>query len=104
MTAEQPPSPCNGLGAVSFVIVVGAVLVVVPATRLLGALLCVVAIIPAIVAFRRTRKDSVINRGRAVAALVLAPVFFVVALGVGVAPRRRLQQACASRRRRWCIA
>jgi len=85
MTAEQPPSPCNGLGAVTFVIVVGAVLAVIPVTALLGALLCVVAIVPAIVSFRRTRKDSAINRGRAVAALVLAPVFFVVGLGIRVA-------------------
>lgn len=84
MTAKRP-SPCNGLDAVTFVVVVGAVLAVIPATALLGALLCVVAIPPAIVSFRRVRKGSGTDRGRALAALVLAPVFFVLALGIGVA-------------------
>jgi len=85
MTANQRPSPCNGLGAVALVVVVGAVFAVIPATALLGALLCVVAIPPAFVSFRRVRKGSGTDRGRALAGLVLAPVFFVLALGIGVA-------------------
>jgi len=67
------------------VVVVGAVFAVIPATALLGALLCVVAIPPAVVSFRRVRKGSGTGRGRALAALVLAPVFFVLALGIRVA-------------------
>lgn len=85
MTAKQRPSPCNGLGAVAFVVVLGAVLAVIPATALLGALLCVVAIPPAFVLFRRVRKGSGTDRGRALAVLVVAPAFFVLALGMGVA-------------------
>ena len=85
MTAKHRPAPCNGLGAVAVVVVVGAVLAVIPATALLGALLCVVTIPPAIVSFRRVGKGSGTDRGRAVAVLVVAPVFFVLALGIGVA-------------------
>jgi Protein of unknown function (DUF3761) len=86
MNAEQPPSPRNGLGAVTFVIaILGALLAVIPAATPLGALLCFIAIIPAIVSFRRVRKGTATNRRRSVAALVLAPVFFIVALSIGVA-------------------
>lgn len=85
MTAKHRLAPCNGLGAVAVVVVVGAVLAVIPATALLGALLCVVTIPPAIVSFRRVGKGSGTDRGRAVAVLVVAPVFFVLALGIGVA-------------------
>jgi len=58
MTAKQWPSPCNGLDAVAFVVVIGAVFAVIPATALLGALLCVVTIPPVVVSFRRVRKGS----------------------------------------------
>lgn len=85
MTASQRLSPCTGLGAVAVVVVVGAALAVIPATALLGALLCVVAMPPAIVSFWRVRKGSGTDRGRAVVALVVAPVFVVCGLGIGVA-------------------
>lgn len=86
MTVDQPPSPRNGLGAVTFVIVVlGALLAVIPATTPLGALLCFLAIVPAIVSFRRVRKGTATNRRLSVAALVLAPVFFIVAGSIGAA-------------------
>jgi len=86
MTVDQLPSPRNGLGAVTFVVaVLGALLAIIPATTPLGALLCLIAIIPAIVSFRRVRKGTATNRGRSVAALVLAPVFFIVAVSIGAA-------------------
>jgi hypothetical protein len=86
MNADQSSSPRNGLGAVTFVVaVLGALLAVIPAAAAFGALLCFVAIIPAIVSFRRVRRGNATNDRRAVAALVLAPVFFIVALSVGVA-------------------
>jgi len=86
MNADQPPSSRNGLGAVTFVIaVLGALLAVIPATAAFGALLCFVAIIPAIVSFRRVRRGTATNRRRCVTALVLAPVFFVVAICIGAA-------------------
>jgi hypothetical protein len=83
MTSGQPRSPRDRLGAVTFVIaVLGALLAVIPVVAPLGMLLCLVAIIPAIVAFRRVRKGTATNPRRALAALVIAPVFFAVALGV----------------------
>jgi uncharacterized protein DUF3761 len=86
MNTDQLPSPRNGLGAVTFAIaVIGALLAVIPAAAAFGALLCFVAIIPAIVSFRRVRKGTATNRRRSVAALVLAPVFFIVAVSIGVA-------------------
>lgn len=86
MTVDQPPSPRNGLGAVTFVIaVLGALLAVIPATTPLGALLCFLAIVPAIMSFRRVRKGTATNRRLSVAALVLAPVFFIVAGSIGAA-------------------
>jgi Excalibur calcium-binding domain len=86
MSAPQQP-PHNRLGAVTFVIaVLGAVLAVIPATVAFGGLLCVIAIIPAIVSFRRVRKGTANNRRQSVAALVLAPVFFIVAVSLSPSP------------------
>lgn len=86
MNADQRPASRNGLGRVTFVVaVLGALLAVIPPTAAFGALLCLVAIIPAIVSFRRVRKGFATNRRRSVAALVLAPVFFIVAISIGVA-------------------
>ncbi|MGH3603038.1 MAG: hypothetical protein ACRDQI_03310, partial [Pseudonocardiaceae bacterium] len=86
MTADQRPAARNGLGRVTFVIaLLGALLAVIPPTAAFGALLCLVAIIPAIVSFRRVRKGSATNRRGSVAALVLAPVFFIVAISIGAA-------------------
>lgn len=86
MTVDQSPSPRNGLGAVTFVVaVLGALLAIIPATTPLGALLCLIAIIPAIVSFRRVRKGTDTNRGHSIAALVLAPMFFIVAVSIGAA-------------------
>lgn len=88
-TTDQPQSLRNGLGTVTFVVsVLGALLAVIPAAAAFGALLCLAAIIPAIVSFRRVRKGTATNRRRSIAALVLAPVFFIVALSVGSPPRR----------------
>jgi hypothetical protein len=67
------------------VAVLGALLAVIPSAAAFGALLCFVAIIPAVVSFRRVRRGTATNRRRSVAALVLAPVFFIVALSVGAA-------------------
>jgi hypothetical protein len=81
MNADQSLSPRNGLGAVTFVVaVLGALLAVIPSAAAFGALLCFVAIIPAVVSFRRVRRGTATNRRGSVAALVLAPVFFIVAL------------------------
>jgi Protein of unknown function (DUF3761) len=78
--------PRNGLGAVTFVVVVlGALLAVFPASAPFGLLLCLVAIVPAIVAFRRTRRGTATNRRRSAAAVALAPAFVVVAVVVGAA-------------------
>jgi hypothetical protein len=78
-----PPPPRNRLGAVTFgVVVLGALLAVFPATAVLGILLCLFAIVPAIFAFRRVRKGRATNRRLSLAALVLAPVFFIVAASV----------------------
>jgi Protein of unknown function (DUF3761) len=86
MTVDQSPSPRNGLGAVTFVVaVLGALLAIIPATTPLGALLCFIAIIPAIMSFRRVRKGTATNRGHSIAALVLAPMFFIVAVSIGAA-------------------
>lgn len=78
--------PRNGLGAVTFVVVVlAALLAVFPATAAFGFLLCLLALVPAFVAHRRTRKGTATNRRRAVAAVLMAPVFLVVAMVVGAA-------------------
>jgi hypothetical protein len=78
--------PRNGLGAVTFaVVVLAALLAVFPATAGFGFLLCLLALVPAFVAHRRTRKGTATNRRRAVAAVLLAPVFLVVAVVVGAA-------------------
>jgi hypothetical protein len=87
MSAPQQPLPRNRLGAVTFVIaVLGAVLAVIPGTAAFGGLLCIIAIIPAIVSFRRIRKGTANNRRQSVATLVLAPVFFIVAVGLSPSP------------------
>jgi hypothetical protein len=46
---------------------------VFPATAVLGVLLCLFAIVPAIFAFRRVRKGTATNRRLSLAALVVAP-------------------------------
>src|SRR3954467_3697362 len=76
LTPGTPRGPRNGLGAVTFVVVVlGALLAVFPATAAFGFLLRLLAIVPAFVAYRRTRKGTATNRGRSVAAMAMAPVF-----------------------------
>jgi hypothetical protein len=80
--SSPSPAPRHRLATITFAIVLlGAVLAVFPATAPLGLLLCLVAIVPAIVAFVRARRGRP-HRRRALAALVLAPVFLVVAAGV----------------------
>jgi hypothetical protein len=87
MSAPQQPPPRNRLGAMTFVVaVLGATLAVIPATVAFGGLLCIIAIIPAIVSFRRVRKGTANNRRQSVAALVLAPVFFIVAVSLSPSP------------------
>jgi hypothetical protein len=93
------PPPRNRLGAITFgVVVLGALLAVFPATAALGVLLCLFAIVPAIFAFRRVRKGTASNRGRSLAALVLAPVFFIVAVSVvgATAPQPTITSAGAT--------
>jgi len=92
-TPGQPPrqhrtgSPLrNRLGAVTFlVVVIAAVLAVIPATAAFGFLLCLLALVPAIIANRRVRRGRADNRRQALAAVVLAPLFLVVAASVGAA-------------------
>jgi hypothetical protein len=87
MSAPQQPLPRNRLGAVTFVVaVIGAVFATIPATVAFGGVLCLIAIISAIVSFRRVRKGTANNRSQSVAALVLAPVFFIVAVGLSPSP------------------
>lgn len=87
MSAPQQSPPRNRLGTVTFVIaVLGAVLAVIPATVAFGGLLCLIAIIPAIVSFRRVRKGTANNRRQSLAALLLAPVFFIVAVSLTPSP------------------
>ena len=88
--------PRNGLGAVTFVVVVlAALLAVFPATAGLGFLLCLLALVPAFVAHRRTRKGTATNRRRSAAAVLMAPLFLVVAVAVGAAttPPPRMETA-----------
>ena len=95
-----PPPPRNRFGAVTFgVVVLGALLAVFPATAVLGILLCLFAIIPAIFAFRRVRKGRATNRRLSLAALVLAPVFFIVAAIVvgATAPQPAITNAGTAR-------
>ncbi len=68
------------LGTATFVLVLlGAALAVFPATAAAGLLLCLLAIVPAVVAFLRSRKGRARGNSQALAAMVMAPVFFVVA-------------------------
>lgn len=72
--------PRSLLGSATFVVVLlGAVLAVFPATAAPGLLLCLLAIVPAVVVFLRSRKGRVRGNRQALAAMVMAPVFFVVA-------------------------
>jgi len=81
-----PQRPRNGLGTATFVIVLlGALLAVIPATAAVGLLLCLVAIVPAIIACLRARRGRATNRRRSVAAVAMAPAFVVVAVVVGAA-------------------
>jgi outer membrane biosynthesis protein TonB len=109
-----PPGPVgrprNGLGAVTFVVVLlGALLAVFPGSAPFGFFLCVLAMIPALVAYRRTRKGTATNRRSSMAAVAMAPAFVVVALvvgavaapattaGVGVVAREQSGPAAAAR-------
>ena len=86
MQGCPPRRPSNGLGTATFVVVLlGALLAVIPATAGLGLLLCLVAIVPAFVAYLRTRRGAATNRRRSVAAVALAPAFVAVAVVVGAA-------------------
>jgi hypothetical protein len=84
MPGAAPPRPArNGIGAVTFaVVLLGAVLSVFPATAAFGLLICLLAIVPASIAYALARTGRATNRRRSVAALVLAPVFLLVAAGV----------------------
>ena len=81
MTTPRPPR--NRFGATTFVIVVlGALLAVFPATAVLGLLLLLLALVPAVIAYVLTRTGRATDRRRSLASLVLAPVFLLVAAGV----------------------
>src|SRR4051794_3397411 len=67
-------------GATFVVVLLAAVLPVLPVTAILGGVLCVVALVPAVIARWRARRDTPARRHRATAALALAPTFFVVAV------------------------
>ena len=69
---SRPSSSCSG-----------ALLSVFPASAGLGFVLCVLAIIPAVVAYQRTRKGTATDRRRSLAAVAMAPTFVVVAVVVG---------------------
>jgi hypothetical protein len=73
----------NRLGAVTAgVVALGAAAAIVPATAPAGLLLCLAAIVPAIVAVRRSRNGRATNGRLSLASLVMAPVFFLVAFVV----------------------
>jgi Protein of unknown function (DUF3761) len=81
MTTPRPPR--NRFGATTFVIIVlGALLAVFPATAVLGLLLLLLALVPAVIAYVLTRTGRATDRRRSLASLVLAPVFLIVAAGV----------------------
>lgn len=63
-------------------VVAAAVLAVFPVTAAFGTVLCLLLVIPAVVAVWRTRRAPVGTRRRSVAALVVAPVFLLVGAGV----------------------
>jgi outer membrane biosynthesis protein TonB len=78
--STAPPAPRNRLGTITLVVVaLGALLAVFPATAPLGLLLCLAALLPAIIGFVRVRRGRAGHPRRSTAALVLAPVFLVVA-------------------------
>jgi resuscitation-promoting factor RpfB len=81
MTTPRPPR--NRFGATTFVtIVLGALLAIFPATAVLGLLLLLLALVPAVIAYVLTRTGRATDRRRSLASLVLAPVFLIVAAGV----------------------
>jgi cytoskeletal protein RodZ len=81
MTTPRPPR--NRFGTTTFVIIVlGALLAVFPATAVLGLLLLLLALVPAVIAYVLTRTGRATDRRRSLASLVLAPVFLIVAAGV----------------------
>jgi hypothetical protein len=81
MTTPRPPR--NRFGTTTFVIVVlGALLAVFPATAVLGLLLLLLALVPAVIAYVLTRTGRATDRRRSLASMVLAPVFLIVAAGV----------------------
>jgi uncharacterized membrane protein len=91
MTTPRPPR--NRFGTTTFVIIVlGALLAVFPATAVLGLLLLLLALVPAVIAYVLTRTGRATDRRRSLASLVLAPVFLIVAAGVvrANAPATRL--------------
>jgi hypothetical protein len=80
---NTPRPPRNRFGTTTFVIVVlGALLAVFPATAVLGLLILLLALVPAIIAYVLTRIGRATDRRRSLASLVLAPVFLIVAAGV----------------------
>jgi hypothetical protein len=81
MTTPRPPR--NRFGTTTFfIIVLGALLAVFPATAVLGLLLLLLALVPAVIAYVLTRTGRATDRRRSLASLVLAPVFLIVAAGV----------------------
>lgn len=83
MRRVLPAPRRNRLGAVTAgVVALGAAAAIVPATAPAGLLLCLAAIVPAIVAVRRSRNGRATNGRLSLASLVMAPVFFLVAFVV----------------------
>ena len=64
------------------VVALGAAAAIVPATPPAALLLCLAAIVPAIVGVRRSRNGRATNGRLSPASLVMAPVFFLVAFVV----------------------
>lgn len=86
--STQTLPPRNRLGTISFVLVlVAAFFLLIPATRPLGGLLCMIAVLPAWFAYRRTRKGVATNPGRALTAAVAAPVMFILAVALSAPPQ-----------------
>lgn len=76
----EPRASRNRLGTIAFAVAaLGALLAVFPASAVLGLLLCLIAVVPAALAVQRVWQGTATNRGQASTALVLAPVFFIVA-------------------------
>jgi len=74
--------PRNRLGAATFgVVVAGALMTIFPRTAVLGFLLCLLAVVPAIFAYLRLRSGYATNRRTALGALIGAPTFLMIAFG-----------------------